>query len=321
MKSLFVTDITRETRVHDYFLVSRKGIYTSKNSTKYVSLKLRDRTGVIDARIWDRVEELGGAFEPNDVVYVESRAKSYQDVIQLTVTDIRKVDRDLTFEEIREFYPENESGSPAAWERFGALCEAIENPHLRLLFAELERREDIMSRFRLFPASVGVHHVSVGGLLEHSVSVAEMGRRIAPQTGGHGDIIVAGALLHDLGKVRELTLRGGFGYSDEGRLLGHITLGIVMLEELTRKIDAFPPCLADILKHIILSHHGEAEWGSPKKPMCVEAMTVHYLDNLDARISGVKEHMREGMEDERWTRYHKLYESRFYLIPEGDLWK
>ena len=174
-----------------------------------------------------------------------------------------------------------------------------------------------MDAFFLFPASVGVHHVSIGGLLEHSVAVAEMGRYAAGFTGGEGDIIVAGSLLHDIGKIEELTFKaGGFGYSDRGRLLGHITLGIAMLERLVAAVEGFPSCLADVLSHIILSHHGETEWGSPKKPMCIEALVVHYLDNLDAKVMGVKEHMESSMEDESWTQFHRLYESRFYKIPE-----
>lgn len=135
--------------------------------------------------------------------------------------------------------------------------------------------------------------------------------------GGDPDIIVAGSLLHDIGKIEEIGFAGGgFGYTDRGRLLGHIALGIVMLEDLVASVDGFPVPLADVLKHIIVSHHGEAEWGSPKKPMCIEALVVHYLDNLDAKVMGVKEHMETAMEDERWSQFHKIYESRFYKIPE-----
>jgi len=167
------------------------------------------------------------------------------------------------------------------------------------------------------PASLGVHHVCLGGLLEHSVSVAEMALRAAAFTGADPDIVVAGSFLHDIGKVEEIGSKGGaFAYSDKGRLLGHITLGITLLEGLVSAVEGFPPFLADVLKHIILSHHGEQEWGSPKKPMCIEALVVHYIDDLDAKVAGVKEHMISNMEDEKWSQFHKLYESRFYRIPE-----
>jgi len=153
--------------------------------------------------------------------------------------------------------------------------------------------------------------------MQHSLNVAKMGRQAALLVGGDPDVIVAGALLHDIGKIEEIDYKGGgFGYSDRGRLLGHITLGVMMLEELIAPLKDFPIALGDVLKHIVLSHHGQAEWGSPKNPMCVEAIVVHYLDNLDAKVMGVREHMEAAMENETWTQFHRLYESRFYKIPE-----
>ena len=148
------------------------------------------------------------------------------------------------------------------------------------------------------------------------MNIATMAKGIAPLTKTDEDLLVSGCLLHDIGKVEELTVKGGFGYSDKGRLLGHITLGIALCDGLIARIDGFPEYLGDVMKHIILSHHGEAEWGSPKKPMCLEALVIHYLDNLDAKVVGVREHMQENMEDETWTQYHKLFESRFYKLPE-----
>lgn len=316
MKTIFVKDIGRDADVNDFFLVVKKGIYSSKNNTRYLSMRLRDSTGFVEARAWDRVDELSGLFERNDLVYVESKARMYQERLQLTVTNIRKEARELSAEEVMEFYPENASGTERLKEEFFGIVGGIKTPYLSALFNELTKRKDILDRFFLLPASVGVHHVSIGGLLEHSVTLAHMSRGVAAFTGGDGDIIVAGSLLHDIGKVEEITVKGGFAYSDRGRLLGHITLGVMILEELISGAEGFPSCLADVLRHIIVSHHGEAEWGSPKKPMCIEAMVVHYLDNLDAKVMGVKEHMRESMEDEKWSQFHRLYESRFYKIPE-----
>jgi 3'-5' exoribonuclease len=319
LKRVFVADICKDADVKDFFLVVKKAIYSSRNNTRYANIRLKDRTGSIEARIWDRADELSAGFERNDIVYVESKARVYQGELQLNVTGIRKEARELTSDEIREFYPETASGTERLKEAFFRIVAALENGHLIRLFDEVKRRENLIDRFFLFPASVGVHHVSIGGLLEHSISVAEMGRLAAPFTGGDRDIIVAGALLHDIGKIEEIAFTGGgFGYSDQGRLLGHITLGIVMLDGIMSAIDGFPASLSDVLKHIVLSHHGETEWGSPKKPMCIEALVVHYMDNLDAKVTGVKEHMDTAMEDEKWSQFHRLYESRFYKIPIGD---
>jgi len=316
VKQLFVKDLTRDTDVNDYFIVVRKGTYLSRNSTKYLSLRLRDRTGTIEGRVWERVDELGAGFERNDLVYVELKARMYQESLQLNVTNIRKVEHELSADELKEFYPESDAGNSDLQKSFALLVSGLKNPHLQALFVELRKRKDLLDKFFFLPASIGVHHVAIGGLLEHSVNLATMAKKIAPLTKTDEDLLVAGSLLHDIGKVEELTINGGFGYSDKGRLLGHITLGIMLCDGLIARIDGFPGYLGDVLKHIILSHHGEAEWGSPKRPMCLEALVIHYLDNLDAKVVGVREHMQEHMDDETWTQYHKLFESRFYKLPE-----
>lgn len=315
-KKTFVKDITQgHERINDYFIVIKKGIYSTRNNKKFIGLSLRDRTGSIEAKIWDeKVDRLKGRFEENDLVYVESRVESYQGKLQLILEDVKK-EEILLPEHIREFFPVSEHSDTELRNNYEGLIKAIRGPHLRSLFDALDRREGILKRFFLFPASIGVHHTYVGGLIEHSLSVAEMGRKIVDRVGGDVDLIIAGSLLHDIGKVEEMTIRGGFKYSDRGRLLGHITLGVMILEELIKDVPGFPDTIADILSHIIISHHGVEEWGSPRKPMCVEAIMVHYLDNLDAKIMGVKEHMKESMEDERWTEYHRLYESKFYKTP------
>ena len=172
----------------------------------------------------------------------------------------------------------------------------------------------LRDRFLAYPASTGVHHVYVGGLLEHSLSVAKMGMAVASLIGGDRDIIITGSMLHDIGKIQELEITRGFRFTDRGRLLGHITLGVMIVEELIGRIDGFPQELTDILTHIVISHHGLEEWGSPKKPMFPEALIVHHLDNLDSKVMGVREHMRDNMADNRWSEYHRLYEAKFFKI-------
>jgi 3'-5' exoribonuclease len=317
VKRVFICEISKDTEVKDFFLVVKKALYSRRDSSRYASVRLRDKTGSIEARIWDRADELSANFERNDIVYVEAKAKPYQDQLQLNITNIRREERQFSADDIRDFYRESSSGAQQLREDFSLLTDELGDRHLADLFAQLKARTEMIDRYFLVPASVGVHHVSIGGLIEHSVSVAKMGKQAARLVGGDQDIIVAGSLLHDIGKIEEIGLTGGgFGYTDRGRLLGHIALGITMLEDLVSSVDGFPSPLADVLKHIILSHHGETEWGSPKKPMCIEALVVHYLDNLDAKVMGVKEHMETAMEDERWSQFHKLYESRFYKIPE-----
>jgi 3'-5' exoribonuclease len=317
-KHVYVKDITNNQEVNDYFLVVKKGLFTSKNNTRYISLTLKDSSGIIEGRIWERVDELEDRFDRNDIVFLNSKATLYQEKLQLTIWDIKKVEEEMTIDDMRAFFPETEKGAGPAREGYYEIIEEIKNPHMRTLFEEIDKRKDMLERFFFFPASINVHHMYIGGLLEHSVSMAKMGREIVPIIGGNRDLVLAGCLLHDIGKIEEIELKGGFKYSDKGRLLGHIVLGIDLLKGLVANIKTFPQNLYNALLHIIASHHGTEEWGSPRKPMFIEALIVHYLDNLDSKVMGVREYMREKMTDERWTEYHRVYESRFYMLLNED---
>jgi 3'-5' exoribonuclease len=315
-KKIFIKDITEDqAAINDYFVVVKKGTYTTKTNSKYMSVSLRDKSGIIEAKIWERVDELNGLFEKNDIVFVKSRPRLYQEKIQLNVTDMRKVDEELPFEMIRAFFPASEVSEDALREEYFRITAEFKNPSIATLFAALNEKKEMLEKFFFYPASIGVHHIYIGGLLEHSLSMARIARQAVQVVGGNLDIILAGCLLHDIGKIEEIDVKRGFKYTDRGRLLGHIALGVTILDGLLREVSV-PAHIADALSHIIVSHHGVEEWGSPKKPMFIEALVVHYLDNLDAKVMGVKEHMKENMEDERWTEYHRLYESRFYKIPE-----
>ena len=314
-KIIFVKDITKDQIiVNDCFLVLRKGTYTTKNNSKYMSVVLRDKTGTIEAKIWDRVDEFNELFERNDIVAIKSRSRIFQEKVQLNITDIRKIEEAQSFETIRKFFPECQTDIETLKQEYHKMTSEFSDPHIKSLFSVLNNRTDMIEKFFFYPASIGVHHMYVGGLLEHSMALAKMGLHAAEIIGGDPDIVVAGCFLHDIGKIEEIDVMSGFRYTDRGRLLGHITLGTMIFEDLVREIDNFPSRLTDVLSHIIVSHHGVEEWGSPKKPMFTEAMIVHYLDNLDAKVMGVKEYMKDNMEDEKWSEYHRLYESRFYKI-------
>ncbi|MCK9226879.1 MAG: HD domain-containing protein [Syntrophorhabdaceae bacterium] len=314
-KTIFVQDIMRGVNeVNDLFIVTKKGTYTARNNSRYMMVGLKDSTGSIEGRVWEHVDELEGLFEKGDIVSIHSKARVYQDKLQLHITDIRKLDSDLTISDIEHFYPCGDIERSRLEKEYSEIVSGIRNEHLKMLFDIFNDEKVLHDRFLTWPASTGVHHVYVGGLLEHSLSVAKMGMAVAALIGGDRDIITAGSIFHDIGKVRELEITRGFRYTDRGRLLGHITLGVMLLEDLIGRIDGFPQGLTDILTHIIISHHGLEEWGSPKKPMFPEALIVHHLDNLDSKVMGVREHMRDNMIDDRWSGYHRLYEAKFYKI-------
>jgi 3'-5' exoribonuclease len=317
-KHIFIRDINRENmEVSDYFLVTKKGLLSTKSNSKYITVTLKDSTGTIEGKVWDRADEFTLLFDRHDVVRVAGRSKFYQEKPQLTITDIRKVGEDLSIEEMTQFFPEGGKDIEALRQEFATLVEEMGNPHLAALLKLFSTKPDIFERFCRFPASIGVHHMYPGGLLDHSISMARMGREVARIAAANQDLVVAGCILHDIGKIDELMIRGGFRYSDRGRLLGHISLGIILVENLMAELSNFPPQVADVLTHIIVSHHGTEEWGSPRKPMSVEALMVHYLDNMDAKVMGVREFMKDNMEDDKWSEYHRLYESRFFRLQEG----
>jgi 3'-5' exoribonuclease len=316
-KSIFIRDINKEgAEVNDLFIVSKKNIFTGKNNAKYMSVELKDKTGSIEGKVWENVDNTNKLFEKDDLVFVKAKMRLYQEKPQLTITGIKKFDDEVNLEDMSAFFPEAEPGIENLKKDFFQLLNEIEDPHIASVFSALIRRNDILEKFFLYPASIAVHHVSLGGLLEHSLSIAHMGKHVADITGADKDIIIAGSLLHDIGKIEEFCIKGGFQYSDRGRLLGHIALGAIMFEEMAKEVKEFPEHTSDMLAHIIISHHGVEEWGSPKKPMSIEALIVHYLDDLDAKVMGVKEHMKQNMADEKWSEYHRLYGARFYKLPE-----
>ncbi len=217
-------------------------------------------------------------------------------------------------DDIAHFYPSGDRERAFLEKEYGQIVGEVANPWLARLLAVFHDDMQLRERFFSYPASTTVHHVYIGGLLDHSLCMARMGMAAVSFIGGDRDIVITGSILHDIGKTQELDITRGFRFTDRGRLLGHITLGVMILEDLIRRVEGFPKELTDILTHIVVSHHGLEEWGSPKKPMFPEAIIIHHLDNLDAKVKGVKEHMKDNMADERWSEYHRLYEAKYYKI-------
>ncbi len=314
-KKVFIRDITGDQQeVNDLFVVGKKATYTAKNNSRYMAVSLKDSTGSIEGRVWDRVDEFEGLFDRGDIVSVRSVTNLYQNKLQLKIRDIRRVDADIPAGEMARFYPAGDRSADVLKDEYARIVEEVSDPHLRGLLKAFSGDSALLERFFSYPASVGVHHAYIGGLLEHSLSVAKMGMAVSSLIGGDRDIIITGSILHDVGKIDELEISRGFRFTDRGRLLGHITLGVMVLEDLIRRVDGFPDALTDILTHIIVSHHGLEDWGSPKKPMFAEALMVHYLDNMDSKVRGVREYMKDNMADERWSEYHRLYEAKFFKI-------
>jgi 3'-5' exoribonuclease len=309
---MFVSDIKDRSQVDSLFLVKEKITAMAKNGKPYLTLKLMDKTGEVEGKVWDNVDELSAAFAKDDFVAVRAKATIYLGKMQLVIGDLRRVpDAEVV---LAEFLPEAGRDGTEMAEELASLVASLNNVHLKKLLTAFLEDPELVSLYRSAPAAKGMHHVYLGGLLEHSLAVARLVDRVVPlYEEVDRDLLIAGALLHDVGKVREMTYSRSFDYTDEGKLLGHIMIGVEMVQEKIAAIGGIPRDLAMLLKHMLLSHHGQYEFGSPKRPKTVEATILNYLDDLDSKINGIQSHIaREADAHARWTSYHRLYDRYFY---------
>ena len=321
MKKTCVAEIKDRDLVEAVFLVKEKIVAMAKNGKPYLTLKLMDKTGEVDAKVWDNADQVGSLFDRNDFLAVKGKASVYLGKMQLIVSELKRVPEESV--ELADFLPETDSDIKAMVAELHALIASLKDPDLARLLRSFFEDPELLAQYRTAPAAKGMHHVYLGGLLEHSLAVARLVDAMVPLYQGlNRDLLVAGALLHDIGKVREMTYLRCFDYSDEGKLIGHITIGVEMLQERIVRLPDFPAELAMLLKHMILSHHGQYEYGSPKRPKTIEATILNYLDDLDSKINGIRTHIRKEPDNpSRWTAYHRLYDRYFFkekpLAEEG----
>ena len=312
MKKVFVEQIRERDFVESSFLVRDKIMAMAKNGKPYMTLKLVDRSGEVEGRVWDRVDELGARFEKDDFIQVKGKASVYLGKMQLIVQDLeRQPDEEVNLADYLPVCPRDAALMEA---ELRAKVAALQDVHLRALMEAFLADAAFLENYRTAPAAKAMHHVYLGGLLEHSLAVATLAEDICARYPGiHRDLLVTGALLHDIGKVAELCYQRSFDYSDEGKLLGHIVMGVEMVEEKIRTLPGFPRPLATLVKHLLLSHHGQYEYGSPKRPKTMEAVILNFLDDLDSKINGVRTHIeREPENNNAWTSYHRLYDRYFF---------
>ncbi|HLY19250.1 MAG TPA: HD domain-containing protein [Bryobacteraceae bacterium] len=294
MKSPYVTDLKPDQMITGSFLVCSKEIRQKKKGDPYLSLQLGDRTGELDGKMFDNAAEFMDTFSRDDFVKVKGLLQIFHNRMQLTIHTIHRLDdREVDF---TDYFPASTRDPDEMWRELRGFAAGIENPHLNRLVAALLDDEDVARRYRIAPAAKHIHHAYLGGLIEHVLSVCHLAR----MTAGHyafidGDLLTAGVILHDIGKVYELSYERGFGYTDEGQLLGHMLIAVRMIADKLRAIPDFPPRLRVLVEHMVISHHGQLEFGSPKRPVFAEAMLLHYLDDLDSKM----ECMRHLLETDR----------------------
>ncbi len=307
MKEIFVTDLQANQSITTTFLVKSKEMKSKKTGEPYLALTLGDKSGDLDAKMWDHVEEVEQSFDRDDFVKVKGQVQVYRNRTQLTIHKLRRCqDEEVDF---ADYFPKTTKDVEVMFEELLGIVDGIENSHLRELLMSLLLDEELSAKFKQAPAAKSLHHAWLGGLLEHTLSLCKLCRLVTQHYSGlDQDLLLAGAVLHDIGKTRELSYTRSFAYTNEGQLLGHMILELDLVREKISQIDGFPPDLKILIQHLIISHHGEHEFGSPKMPMFPEALVLHCLDNLDSKLEAMKFILRTDSNVEGdWTGYNQMF--------------
>jgi 3'-5' exoribonuclease len=301
MKSPTVAELEPRQQINGLFLVQSKDVRQKKTGEPYLALTLIDRTGDIDAKMWDNVADILDAFERDDFIRVRGETQLYQNKLQLTIHRLARVDDSEV--DLADFLPASKRDPEVMFAELQALIASLGNVHLRGLLENVFADAEVAQSFRRAPAAKAIHHNWLGGLMEHVLSLASLARDAARHYPFiDQDLLLAGVVLHDIGKIRELSYARSFNYTTEGSLIGHIQIALRMLAD--KYPPEFPDKLRNLLEHLILSHHGQLEFGSPKLPVFPEAMLLHHLDNMDSKMelmrSTIERHRPQGVE---WTSY------------------
>ena len=313
MKSAYVADLKPDTIITSYFLVSDKELRTTREGKPFLRLELGDRSGTVIAHLWQDAENLAATFSRDDIVKVQARVENYRNKLQLALDKVRRAEPAEV--DLADYFAHTTEDVEDLYRRLSAHAAAVKNPWLNRLLASFLEDPLIASRLKRAPAAKVMHHAYLGGLLEHVVSLCDLCRLVA----GHyreldADLLITGAVLHDIGKLEEFCYERAIYYSTEGQLLGHIILEV---EQVGRAMDAmagFPAELKTLVKHLLISHHGQYEFGSPKLPMTREALALSFLDDLDSKMGAARVALAAESADEMWSGYVQALGRRFLRV-------
>ncbi len=330
MTRRYINQLGERETVDEIYLLSEKQLRTNRNGNLYLQMRLADRTGSVTAMLWNANDHVYDSVENGDYVRAQASTQFYNGALQLIV---QRLDRVAPAEiDESDFVTLQGAEIDHLVTRLGEMLRGMQSHHLRCLAECFLMDEELMDKFTRAPAGIKNHHAYHGGLLQHVVGLMELTSVVAPRYPDlNGDVLLMGAFLHDIGKVDELTYERDLGYSDQGQLLGHLVMAIEMVDRKARESaelcsEPFPDDLLLHLKHLILSHHGEYEFGSPRLPMTLEAIALHFLDNLDAKLHMVSQLIQSDANTEsNWTPYQaslgrKLYKGAALASesPEGE---
>lgn len=311
MKKQFVKDLKPGQQLEDVFVLAEKALAQKRDGQNYLNITLADCSGRLTGKVWDNAEAIWAAVNGSDFVTVMGQISEYKGELQITVR--RMTPRDAADLNPADFLPATQRDVNQMFDSLQALSGSLQSPHLRALFNAFWQDEAFVARFKIAPAAKKMHHAYLGGLLEHTLSMARLVDRLAPHYAGiNRDLLLAGALLHDIGKIEEFDYRLQIDYSDAGRLLSHIVIGVEMLQAKIAVIPDFPPEQALLLKHLIISHHGSREFGSPEVPKTIEGVLLHYIDEIDSKVNAIRDFMASNTTASPWTAYHRLLGRHFF---------
>jgi len=304
--------------VDDIFLVRDKALATTRDGRPYLNVNLIDRTGKVGAKLWEKrddpgyVQRIFASFQKNDFVRAIGRADVYKETMQLILDDLSKADDSVV--DIFDFLPAGEVDPEELARDLKKIAETVANPHIKKLLDAFFKDKEFMARFKLAPAAKKLHQAYLGGLIEHTSLLVKMAVAVAdfyPHV--NRDLLIAGAFFHDIGKIEELEYDRSFDYTDRGRLVGHLVIGARMVQEKIDAVGDFPEEITNLLLHLILSHHGELQYGSPVAPVLPEAVMLHYLDHMDATVWGFQGEVERSAEVEgNWSKFSNVYQRYIY---------
>lgn len=301
----YLNELHEGESVMGHYLCKSRQTMKSRAGKNYLSLKLQDKTGMVDAKVWDLNNEIK-SFEENDYIKIDGMVTVYNNEIQINIKRIRK-SMEGEYDPM-DYIPCTEKNLDEMYDKLMGYMKTIKDPYLKKLLEEIfYNNKKVAAEFKYHSAAKNIHHSYMGGLVEHTLSVVEICDFMAGRYKYvNRDILISSAMLHDVGKVFELSDFPVNDYTDDGQLLGHLMIGLDLIGEAAAKIDGFPARLLSIMKHCMLAHHGEYEYGSPKLPKTIEAFILHCADDMDAKTKVIEEALTAGTNTGSWVGYHKM---------------
>jgi len=311
MKKQFIKDLKPGDSVDDVFVLSEKNIAQKKDGNNYLNVTLADKTGSVKGVVWDNVDQIVAGISSGDFVQINGNVNEYKGTAQLVIRKMASLPAETV--DPAQFLPATRRNIAGMFERLLKLSATLETGYLKALLDAFWNDQEFVRQFKTAPAAKKMHHAYIGGLLEHTLSMAYLADKVAAHYSGvDRDLLIAGAILHDIGKTKELDYQFKIDYSDQGRLLSHIVIGLEMVEEKLSEIEDFPKDQKLLLKHMIISHHGTREFGSPEPPKTIEAVLLNYIDEMDSKVTGIRDFIAAEDSNEVFTSFHRVLERHFY---------